>query len=672
MVRENTPYIGLIKPDPSDQYNIKDFNDNSDVIDNRFRLTEDNVLTKANISLDNLDEIGNNKLLPPQSGKKNKFLQTNGNKSEWVDIDILSKANTNLDNLSQIGENKLNTTKMYLTGEVSTDVKGLEQLKELKRSTFDLSKFEVVGSPTITDDGIASGFSSTGQQLTGSYITSSVSIDFSKKWSILLKVKTGIAGNYEVPLFLNNTTDNGCFVFVTPTMEIQFTAIETEHIVTPKIQLSAETEYFLKIGWDLTKYYLSVSIDGITWTTKTVDSTTPAYDGQGGIKAIGCRYINSGWQWRGSIDLSQFSITVDGVEVFNGNKTGIDQIKKDDYTVGGNPVISADGIASGFSSSNYISMPFIITKNDTFRIETEFDVDVANVTSTQNYLGLSYNGYTRGELGTSGAINFVWVSDGVKECRVTLDKVYNHYKVATGYRTGEFYIEVEVDGKTYYAKYPSTNNIPDNNYILLGKGIRGDSVALTGAINLNATKLYINDMLVSQPTLRIPYTQSKTGSKIVDAQYRDRVEQVYNEQGQANYYTLSDNDFTLPKGELYGMLDTKLDTHTSNLSIQGKSLISGLSFPSSRYVDLTLGADGSSYIAPANGWFIFRRDTISGYVGIENVGKISNITQNNTSTSAAISIFCPAKKDDTCKIIYSGTANGKRMLRFIYAEGEQN
>lgn len=58
MVRENTPYIGLIKPDSSDQYNIKDFNDNADTIDSRVKLIEDNALTKANKDLSNLSSDG--------------------------------------------------------------------------------------------------------------------------------------------------------------------------------------------------------------------------------------------------------------------------------------------------------------------------------------------------------------------------------------------------------------------------------------------------------------------------------------------------------------------------------------------------------------------------------------------------------------------------------------
>ena len=87
------------------------------------------------------------------------------------------------------------------------------------------------------------------------------------------------------------------------------------------------------------------------------------------------RYLNicgfSPYPFYGSIDLKQFSITVDGVEVFSGNKTGIDTIKPVDFTAitSGqdspfeNPdlpfsdsglTISTDGVASGFSAENQV------------------------------------------------------------------------------------------------------------------------------------------------------------------------------------------------------------------------------------------------------------------------------------------------------------------------------
>ena len=38
---------------------------------------------------------------------------------------------------------------------------------------------------------------------------------------------------------------------------------------------------------------------------------------------------------------------------------------------------------------------------------------------------------------------------------------------------------------------------------------------------------------------------------------------------------------------------------------------SGIGFPSSRYEDLILGATGTKYTAPANGWFFISKKTAS-------------------------------------------------------------
>ena len=80
--------------------------------------------------------------------------------------------------------------------------------------------------------------------------------------------------------------------------------------------------------------------------------------------------------------------------------------------------------------------------------------------------------------------------------------------------------------------------------------------------DLNSFKIYVDNNLVYQPCLKIPYTQSKTGSKIVDVAYRDRVEDCYNQYGTGNYYLFSSatEQFALPMPDLYGLIENlKLD-----------------------------------------------------------------------------------------------------------------
>lgn len=122
----------------------------------------------------------------------------------------------------------------------------------------------------------------------------------------------------------------------------------------------------------------------------------------------------------------------------------------------------------------------------------------------------------------------------------------------------------------------------------------------------------------------------------------------------------------------------KANTDMDNLSNTGKSLISGLGMPSDNYDDLTLGASGATYTAPANGWFIFRKTATGAgqYIGATNLGKngTSNIADScifATGNGAQLAVTIPAKKGDIIGYGYT-TAGATITFRFVYAEGEEN
>ena len=110
-----------------------------------------------------------------------------------------------------------------------------------------------------------------------------------------------------------------------------------------------------------------------------------------------------------------------------------------------------------------------------------------------------------------------------------------------------------------------------------------------------------------------------------------------------------------------------LDVDASNISDIGKSNLSGLSIPSNRYIDLTLGASDSTYTAPSNGWFYVYG--VSGGIAFINTSK-----NNYTLTISDIAKFYgahgifPVAKGDQVQIKYSTSSSG---MRFIYAEGDQ-
>lgn len=103
------------------------------------------------------------------------------------------------------------------------------------------------------------------------------------------------------------------------------------------------------------------------------------------------------------------------------------------------------------------------------------------------------------------------------------------------------------------------------------------------------------------------------------------------------------------------------------------STVSGWGMPSSKYIDLTIGATNTRYTAPANGWVNFEMRMTSGLHQLSNVtknylGMVQYTTGTNTMTVSCI----PVCKGDIFTIVYnnqgSNTANNR--LRFMYAEGE--
>lgn len=135
----------------------------------------------------------------------------------------------------------------------------------------------------------------------------------------------------------------------------------------------------------------------------------------------------------------------------------------------------------------------------------------------------------------------------------------------------------------------------------------------------------------------------------------------------------------------YGITNAYTKTETSNLlnnkadiskMVNAGSYISNCIMPSSKYVDLTLGATGSSYTAPANGWFsLCGRDTLGtvtnyGFVMRRNdrFGVASKIDSTAASTGWCNGSL-PARKGDVIYIYHTMTISDCQF-RFIYAEGE--
>lgn len=116
-----------------------------------------------------------------------------------------------------------------------------------------------------------------------------------------------------------------------------------------------------------------------------------------------------------------------------------------------------------------------------------------------------------------------------------------------------------------------------------------------------------------------------------------------------------------------GRIEEQLATKTDMLQASGAGM------PSDRYIDLTLGASGATYTAPANGYYFLDKSGANGtYVSLVNFGITDTYKYATTipiyNTNGVV--LLPVKKNDKVIVYYSATGVLNRFV-FIYAQGAQ-
>ena len=484
-----------------------------------------------------------------------------------------NNANQDLSNLGPLGLDKINQSKALETGSVSSDADVYADIQKYAHSTFDLSKFEVVGSPTITEDGVASGFSN------NDYIKSNYEFDLTKSWETRITFQTpnsNLQYNSGIGQFEVNLNNNTLLIRADYKLLANFNTGVNFDLISNVI-MEKNTKYTAVIGWDLRNYYLKI----LDHTCKLIDTIKSENNAPLAISDSKRKYrigkifdfADGRYKFQGSIDLKQFSITADGVEVFNGNKTGIDTIKPDNYEVVGTPTITADGMfCNNSSDKNLIKIPLTYGDflNKSWEVRTCAYVE-PNVNKT--YIVFDNNYATLGSLFWSSGLKicakFGDASDSTGEIYVaplstsTPEGWYN-LSMAFNYTTGEYTCKAIniATGTVYSNTYtPTTANKQLHTFNTKTASTKINLIRAKKELvtDLNGVQVYFDGNLVYQPCLKIPYTLSNTGSKIVDVYARNRVQDLYEQTGEALYYTIDEENqnFTLPMGEIYGMIERK-------------------------------------------------------------------------------------------------------------------
>ena len=462
-----------------------------------------------------------------------------------------------LSNLSKEGDDRLHALKGYLeSGKGYSDTTLYDDVYNYNHSTFDVLKFTKAGSPIITDNGVVSGFSSS------NYITIPTTLDgSSKRVSIEMEI-TALGSGGTHPVFLGNSLSN-CPVKIgsnnklgmyTGSWTAGVTTYNTGDVIRIKQEYDSTTQ-------KCTLY--SRLKDATTWVQEVQFTSENNPIGQ--TIYIGRNVSATSEYYGGAIDLKQFSITVDGIPVFSGNKTGIDTIKPVDFTaiVNGvstvNPTlpitgsylnITEDGIASGFSADDYFKTNVLSTLSNTqtFKILSKIRFTSSpdgTLFGLENKLRIIYNATNqRIELryvtaNTTWTNSLLYIANSILPIQVNKD-----YYIGVEYDGININLIYSTDlGKTWNvaSSRAEASGISGVSTLGIGKNYNGTGY-LYGDLDLNSFKIYVNGNLIYQPCLLIPYTESSTGSKVVDVAYRDRVIDVYEQYGLANYYTIQENE----------------------------------------------------------------------------------------------------------------------------------
>jgi hypothetical protein len=196
----------------------------------------------------------------------------------------------------------------YSKGTVSYSPTKPAYLLERRKEGYDPSKFTIVGSPTITEYGVASGFSGS------NYVTLPISLSNANSWKIILKNNSLYGDGY---LFGGNILNSLAFFKGAFWISSNGTSWDIANNLGSRTNIPANS--LIQLEFTGAKYIAKYSVDnGSSWVvtgelTSNVKITS-------NINTLFIGKIINGATANCSINLPSISITVDGKEVFTGAK----------------------------------------------------------------------------------------------------------------------------------------------------------------------------------------------------------------------------------------------------------------------------------------------------------------------------------------------------------------
>lgn len=248
------------------------------------------------------------------------------------------------------------------------------------------------------------------------------------------------------------------------------------------------------------------------------------------------------------------------------------------FTVAGTPTITEDGIASGFTArKSYVYIPCDLSSAESWRIRIRQKFIDGNTScpvafcsalnNTSEIFRLQFNNVNQ---------RLIVIGDTPHTILKQFPDLNTYYDFEISYNGSEMSVETFKNNISVQKETFEQENIFNvNGYIVIGGSLEANTANAQNLIDLkyflakkdnmpflsgNKTGTYEYKQENQEKAgivISIPYTESKTGSMIADAIYRDCVGSMYEQYGYAPFYTIDEDNknFTLPMGELYGFIN---------------------------------------------------------------------------------------------------------------------
>lgn len=118
-------------------------------------------------------------------------------------------------------------------------------------------------------------------------------------------------------------------------------------------------------------------------------------------------------------------------------------------------------------------------------------------------------------------------------------------------------------------------------------------------------------------------------------------------------------------------LNGKADTDLTNCTDVANIKMAHNAMPSDTFVNLTLGASGSNYTAPTDGYFFLNKVAGSDWYYIRIAKGGSYDIYDSDYRTTPLTILFPVKKNDIITVKYNATGT-TNAFRFIYAQGSES